>query len=564
MTCRLVPRFLPLLVVWQCVPTGPALAQQAPARPRGHVFHQTDFEAADATRGWARSPKLGAGFQSARGLVFERGADGPGDTTLAELALPVEAMRGHDVYVAAMVKAENVVDTPARYHGIRLTVVTVRDGEKTYVAANVGKSTFDWKPVVFHARVPHDATAFSLLAGLQGVSGKAWFDNVRVIVRKPPRVSQPRPAAVYTGRDLPRLRGMQVSPGIDEDSLRELGREWNANVVRLMLVRRGREALGDPLDLAAYDRWLDAELDRLDAALQRCERHGLMAVVDLHSPPGGGRTPAGYIGVSDGLFTNPACQKKFVETWERIARRYKGARAVWGHDLGNEPQLLPDVDPGRVFEGAVVTLQTPLRKEGEGLDDWEDLAARAARAVRAIDPRPAIILEPPQGYSPQGLAGFQPLDLPDVVYSVHMYVPSAFTHQGVHELQDRVPWVKKYRYPGVIEGQTWDRARLEKALEPVIDFQRRYNAHIFIGEFSAIRWAPDDSAYRYLKDVIDLFEEHGWDWTYHCYREGWDGWSVEHGPDLNDHALAKRPTTREALLRDWYARNQKPAWYRAP
>ncbi len=67
----------------------------------------------------------------------------------------------------------------------------------------------------------------------------------------------------------------------------------------------------------------------------------------------------------------------------------------------------------------------------------------------------------------------------------------------------------------------------------------------------------DNSAYRYLRDVIDIFETHGWDWTYHAYRE-WDGWSVEHGSDRKDRTLSATPTDREKLLRSWYEKNQKP------
>ena len=46
-----------------------------------------------------------------------------------------------------------------------------------------------------------------------------------------------------------------------------------------------------------------------------------------------------------------------------------------------------------------------------------------------------------------------------------------------------------------------------------------------VGEFSAITWA--DGADRYIADCISLFNEHGFDWTYHAFRE-WPGWSVEH------------------------------------
>ena len=109
---------------------------------------------------------------------------------------------------------------------------------------------------------------------------------------------------------------------------------------------------------------------------------------------------------------------------------------------------------------------------------------------------------------------------------------------------------KAYRYPGEIDGKRWDKAQLEAALKPVVEFQRKYGVHIYIGEFSAIRWAPDGSACRYLKDLIDIFEAHDWDWSYHAFRE-WDGWSVEHGSDPKDHSraqVAHRPRATAAVV----------------
>ena len=167
-----------------------------------------------------------------------------------------------------------------------------------------------------------------------------------------------------------------------------------------------------------------------------------------------------------------------------------------------------------------------------------------------IDPERTIIVEPPEWGNPQGLKELRPLAVSNVVYSVHMYSPHTFTHQGVQGS------AKAYRYPGEIDGKRWDKAQLAAALRPVVDFQRKYGVHIYIGEFSAIRWAPDDSAYRYLKDLIDIFEAHDWDWSYHAFRE-WDGWSVEHGSDPKDHSRAQSPTDREQLLRSWFAKNPK-------
>jgi hypothetical protein len=182
------------------------------------------------------------------------------------------------------------------------------------------------------------------------------------------------------------------------------------------------------------------------------------------------------------------------------------------------------------------------------------LAERAAQAIREIDSQHAIIVEAPPWGSPESLADFSPLAVSNVIYSVHMYVPAEFTHQGVFN-----PTSKRVAYPGEIDGRTWDRAALASVLKPVVDFQSAYRVPIYIGEFSAIRWAPDQSAYRYLKDVIDLFEEYGWDWSYHAFRE-WQGWSVEHTEDRANSQPAAEPTHRQQLLCERFSRNKKPAW----
>jgi hypothetical protein len=128
-------------------------------------------------------------------------------------------------------------------------------------------------------------------------------------------------------------------------------------------------------------------------------------------------------------------------------------------------------------------------------------------------------------------------------------VPGEFTHQGVHNTATGIA------YPGKIGSTYWNKEQLRKVLAPTREFQLAYNVHIYVGEFSAIRWAP--GAAHYLRDCIELFEEYDWDWTYHAYRE-WDGWSVEHGSDPKDHQPTAEPTNRKKLLLDWFGRNKKP------
>lgn len=507
-----------------------ASAEDKPPLSRGHAIFETGFEGASALKGWSGKTVLEPGYEGGHAMAVERVTNvGPGSTSVV-LQLPVEQLRGYQVRFSAKIKARDVSRKPNSWNGVKFMAPIQSPSGKDWPAARLDAGTFDWQPAGFAVRVPEDAESMSLVLGLEAVTGKAWFDDIRVTIGKPPIVHTPRPAAgpVYKGHNLPRLRGAMVRATIDEESLRVFGQEWNANVIRWQLTRSGQ--IDDHLDLNAYDQWLQNSLRQLDAALPLCEKYGIMVVVDLHSPPGGRKTTSGYVGSDAGLFSDATCQRKFVEVWQHIAKRYKNAKAVWGYDLANEP------------------VEDALQDD---LADWHELATRAARAIRTIDSERAIIVEPPCWGGPSGFKELLPLDVPNVVYSVHMYVPGSFTHQGVHSQG------KPVSYPGECEGKYWDKAQLEAALKPVIDFQKAYNVHLYMGEFSAIRWAPDNSAYRYIRDVIEICEAHDWDWTYHAFRE-WDGWSVEHGPDRADRTPAKTPTDREQLLRSWFAKNRKP------
>jgi hypothetical protein len=502
---------------------------------RGATVFEAGFEGPDALKGWTAvgegKSQVVARREGSSALMVERPADGKPGAIILRLPLPVEKLRGARVNMEAMVKAENVAKPPQEWNGVKFMLHTTGPGGQKWSHQNNLYGTFDWQPIRFVAAVPKDANEAWLCLGLQDTTGKAWFDDVRVSIASAPRqrpTTMPASTApAFRGHDLPRLRGVMISQAPKKEDLLELGRKWNANLVRWQLHRpEVNYGSADGRDMKAFDAWLEASLKRLDELLPVCEEAGLLVLIDLHTPPGGhDRKTSQHL-----VFREEAFQKRFLEVWDHIARRYKNANAVWGYDLFNEPiQGVP----------------------AEGLMDWQELATAAAKRIRAIDPNRAIIVEPDPGGPPEGLDFLQPIDVPGVVYSVHMYVPHQFTHQGVFGLPTGL------KYPGEVAGRRWDKDALRAALRPVVEFQRDYGAHVFIGEFSAIRWAPDNSAYRYLKDLIDIFEENGWDWTYHAFRE-WDGWSVEHGDDPKDRSPSKTRTDREKLLRSWFEKNKKP------
>ena len=308
------------------------------------------------------------------------------------------------------------------------------------------------------------------------------------------------------------LRGFML-PARDptEADFEELAR-LGATLVRYQMVRNWN-GVDDNRDLPEYAAWVDGKLERLESVVLPCARkHGMKVVVDLHVTPGGRDSMREMA-----MFRDERYADAFVETWRRIAARFRGnSDVVYGYDLVNEPVQL-----------------------GRAPIDYWTLQRRAAEAVRAIDPDTAIIVESNGWDAPATFSYLSPLRMDNVIYQVHCYAPMEFTHQGVGGRAKGPAW------PDPAKG--WDRDFVRETLAPVREFAERTGARIYVGEFSAIAWAP--GAENYLRDCIAVFEECGWDWTYHAFRE-WSPWSVEHeGPDAA-HMVPSADNPRKRALLD--------------
>ena len=149
-------------------------------------------------------------------------------------------------------------------------------------------------------------------------------------------------------------------------------------------------------------------------------------------------------------------------------------------------------------------------------ESWPALAPSIIQAIRAVDPSRIIIYEPPPQASPSAFAQMTPLPFDGIVYSTHMYEPHEFTHQGIYD--NLVPPAFQ---PGAATA----------CLQPVVDFQSRYNVPIYVGEFGCVRWAPH--RLDYLTEVVKVCQAQGWGWSYHAWEE-WDAWDAQCNADRND------------------------------
>jgi len=449
-----------------------------------------------------------------------------------KISMPIDLKpyQGMQLYLTCKAKAKNVTKAPQSYNGVKWMLHYKSPAREFWGNQNDVHGTFDWKELGFTANVEEGVESSELYLGLEMCTGEVSFDELEIVVSKgKSQIVRPAPMAnpppPYTGHDgIPRLRGAMSPNQFKDEDFQVFANEWNANLVRWQITRFWGKANTDT-DLVEYDKWIDEEMADLDKLLEAALKYRFKVVIDLHSPPGGR-----YEDRSMRMFYEQKYNDHFVEIWEKLASRYKGHPAVWGYDLVNEP-----------VEG---------KPAPEGMDSHAT-QTRAAKAIRKIDPKTAIIVESLEWDAPRAYAEMTPFDVPNVVYQVHMYEPGQFTHQGVHNNPTGVV------YPGKIGSVEYDKEALRKVLKPVRDFQLAYNVQIYVGEFSAARWAPGSA--KYLSDCIDIFEDYGWDWSYHAFRE-WDGWSVEHGSDPQDHKPTVEPTDRKQLLLSWFKKNQKPVF----
>jgi len=427
-------------------------------------------------------------------------ANAPRGSYGARAAVDLSAFSEKGFSAEIRATGKGITEPPQAWNGLKFMFHYVDpNGEKHWPNTASKLGDFPWQTLRVVDFCPgRKLGKAELTLGLQDSTGSVTFDlstlKLAAAVEMYPRTNQnwrvSYPARV---RDLPPQRGVMLPGGnCTEDDFRTLSR-WGATLARYQMIR-GWHKQNDNQDLADYDRWLDGKVDHLlRDVLPWARKYGIRIVVDLHVPPGGRNHG------EMNMFHEARWADHFVACWRRIAQRCQGHPEIYGYDLINEPQQQLPSPPG--------------------LDYW-NVQRRAAEAVRAIDPDTSIIIESNGWDSAAPYAYLSPLAMDNVIYQVHMYVPGEFTHQGVSRQDDNY---HRTKWPD--QSKKWNRDFIERQLQPVLEFRKRHNARIYVGEFSAITWA--EGAENYIADCISIFEKHGFDWTYHAFRE-WSGWSVEH------------------------------------
>ena len=250
-------------------------------------------------------------------------------------------------------------------------------------------------------------------------------------------------------------------------------RSLGCNVIRIPLNYRHFEDDARPFE------YKEEGFDRLDRVVSWARSLGLYVILDLHAVQGW-QNRGWHCDNSGGeprFFGQKAFEDRAVALWQEFARRYKNEAYIAGYNVMNEP-------------------------DAEEVTWLNHYYRRVTQSIREIDTRHIIFLEG-NHYSQQ----FDELDIPwdpNTVYSSHNYV----------EPMDKV-------YPGVVDGELFDRARLERDYRNRASFMLRHKVPNWVGEFGCLYENPSltESNLRVMNDMIDIIEEHGHHWSIWTYKD---------------------------------------------
>lgn len=106
-------------------------------------------------------------------------SDGKGNPVIL-LWLKTDDVAGEKVKFTVWAKAENISKPTAHHLGGKFGLMMKDNNGKTqWPAAFVGGGSFDWKPLCFTADIPYGVQSVAIMLGMQGVTGKILFRNLK-------------------------------------------------------------------------------------------------------------------------------------------------------------------------------------------------------------------------------------------------------------------------------------------------------------------------------------------------------------------------------------------------
>jgi hypothetical protein len=210
---------------------------------------------------------------------------------------------------------------------------------------------------------------------------------------------------------------------------------------------------------------------------------------------------AGDGGDGHTVFTNDAMRNQMISMWKFLARRYNGHSNIAGFEVMSEPRT-DNID------GCVHKFHQD-----------------ACAAVWSEDPKAVCFIGPAKFYNRQHLGPEYILEGGPVIYAANFFVPSPWvtTKNPKVNYGDRVPCCDvggpKDCPKGCDEEITLDSSYLRAQLANIDAFQAKHDVPMWIDQWGVHAEVGKKNQRAYLQDVLAIFEEKTYHWSYWYFRD---------------------------------------------
>lgn len=185
-------------------------------------------------------------------------------------------------------------------------------------------------------------------------------------------------------------------------------------------------------------------------------------------------------------------QSRFLAQWEQIAEFFKGYSDKLVFEILNEP----------------TNAITPAL--------WNNLLASALEEIRKSNPNRTVLIGTALAGHIDGLNGLELPDDPNIILTVHYYLPFEFTHQGADWTgTDMNQWIGTKWY-----GTEIERNIIQQDFRAVDTYAKEHNIPVHVGEFGAINKADLASRIRWTNYLARWFDKQKYSWAYWEYSAG--------------------------------------------
>ncbi|MBQ9499737.1 MAG: cellulase family glycosylhydrolase [Bacteroidaceae bacterium] len=255
----------------------------------------------------------------------------------------------------------------------------------------------------------------------------------------------------------------------------------------------------------------------LTNAINLAEKHHLRVVVDLHIIRSHRFLDNDN---SNTLFTSEKSQQDLINLWYQLYDVLKGySNDSVAYEFMNEP-VAPEHE------------------------QWNVVVEKVHKALRQVEPQRTLVVGSNRW---QDFETVKYLRLPEgdknLIISFHYYHPMVITHR--YARWTPVGQFKgKINYPGVLITQedydaapeaikeelkpflttVWNKDKIRADFKDAIAAAQKYGLQLFCGEWGVYEPVERDLAYKWYKDMIDVFDEFDIAWTTWCYDGDFGFW----------------------------------------